>query len=375
MGIYRRGKIWYLDYYVHGKRKRECVGPNKRFAELAMEKIRVQIAEGRFLDIKKGKKVTFDEIAQDFLDYSKNNKASYERDVVLVKNLKEFFRGKRLVEITPILVEQYKGKRLKEGKMPATVNGEVACLKCMFNWAIKNNKAVENPVQRVKLLKEDNTRTRYLSRDEIRRLLDACPECLRRIVICALLTGMRRGEILKLKWDDMNIAYGTILVKHTKTGKMREVPISQPLEKIILECHNNTDGVYVFCNEQGKPYRRIDTLFQSVVKRANIQDFSFHDLRHTAASYMVMLGIDLATVREILGHQKIDMTLRYAHLAPVHKREAMQILGSGMDTIWSQEASEEEAENKRLENHIEKIRAFQKRRGTQVAEGAGLLNL
>jgi site-specific recombinase XerD len=369
MGIYKRGKTWYLDYYVHGKRKRERVGPNKRLAELAMEKIGVQLAEGRFLDIRKGEKVTFDEIAQDFLNYSQNNKVSYNRDIILVKNLVKFFGGKRLAEISPILIEQYKGKRLREGKMPATVNREVACLKCMFNWAIKNDKAAENPVRRVKLLNEDNTRTRYLSPDEMKRLLDACSECMKRIVICALLTGMRKSEIISLEWDDLNIAHGTILVKHTKTRKMREIPISRPLEKVILECHNDMDGIHVFCNEKGRAYRKIDTLFESIVKRANIQDFTFHDLRHTAASYMVMSGIDLATVKEILGHQKIDMTLRYAHLTPVHKREAMEILGSRMVTNWSQKAFEEEFEKSRLENNIDKIKALRKRRGTQVAKG------
>ncbi len=375
MGIYKKGKIWFIDYYVHGRRKREKVGPNKQFAQLAMEKRKIQIAEGKFLDINKGERITFDEMAQDFLNYSRNNKLSYDRDITIVKNLKRFFGGKRLTEITPILIEEYKGKRLKEGKAPATVNREVGCLKCMFNWAIKNNKAAENPVKRVRLLKEDNTRTRYLSNEEIKRLLDACPECLRRIVMCALLTGMRRGEILNLKWDDVNIQHGIILLKHTKTGRMREIPICGLLERVLLECHQNTDSMYVFCNEQAKPYKRIDTLFQSVVKRANIQDFCFHDLRHTAASYMVMLGIDLATVKEILGHQKIDMTLRYAHLSPVHKREAMEILGSRMDTFWTPEQSTEAAENRQFENDIGKIRVFKKRRGTQVAEGAGLLNL
>ncbi len=146
MGIYKKGNSWFIDYYVHGRRKREKVGPNKQFAQLAMEKRKIQIAEGKFLDINKGERVTFDEIAQDFLNYSRNNKLSYDRDVTIVKNLKRFFGGKRLTEITPILIEQYKGKRLREGKMPATVNREVGCLKCMFNWAIKNNKAAENTV-------------------------------------------------------------------------------------------------------------------------------------------------------------------------------------------------------------------------------------
>jgi site-specific recombinase XerD len=337
MGLYKKGKNWFIDYYVHGRRKREKVGVNKQFAQLVLEKRKVQIAEGKFLDIKKGERVRFDEIAEDFLNYSRVNKSSYQRDVTSVKNFSPSFSGKRLVEITPFLIEQYKSKRLTEGRKPATVNRELACLKTMFSWAIKNNKATENPVKQVNLLKEDNVRTRYLSEDEIRRLLDTCTECLRRIVICALLTGMRRGEILNLTWDDVNLQQGVILVKHTKTGKMREIPISGLLEKVVLECHQNTDGVYVFCDEQGRHYTRIDRLFNRILNQANIQGFRFHDLRHTAASYMVMLGIDLTTVKEILGHQNLDMTLRYAHLSPIHKRQAMEILSGRMDAFWTPE--------------------------------------
>jgi hypothetical protein len=133
MGIRQRGKNWYIDYYIHGKRKIVVVGPNKRLAERALQKVKVQIAEGRYLDIRKGEKVTFDEIAQDFLDYSKTNKSSYRIDITRVNKLREFFGGKRLVEIIPILIEEYKGKRLNEGKKPATVNREIGCLKAMFN--------------------------------------------------------------------------------------------------------------------------------------------------------------------------------------------------------------------------------------------------
>jgi len=351
MGLFKKGKNWFIDYYPYGRRKREKVGPNKQFAELALQKRKVQIAEGKFLDIKKEERLTFDEIAQDFLNYSQLNKSSYQRDLISVKHFNPYFSRKRVTEITPILIEQYKAKRVHEGKKPATINRELTALKSIFGWAIKNKKATENPVKLVKFFKEDNIRTRYLSRDEIKRLLDTCPLCLSRVVVCALLTGMRRGEILNLTWDDINLSQGIILLKHTKSGKMREIPISAPLEKLLLECHQNTDGIHVFCNERGEPYRNIGSFFERIVQRANIQDFHFHDLRHTAASYMVMLGIDLATVKDILGHSKFDMTLRYAHLAPIHKKEAMEILGSGMDAIWTPEEDNEEIEVKSIDKY------------------------
>ena len=365
MGIFNKGNNWFIDYRVNGIRKREKIGPSKELANSVLQKRLVEIAEGKFLDIEKRKNVIFNEIVEDFMNYSQNNKRSAERDKYLVRHLLGFFGKKLLENITPALIEKYKNMRLNDGKKPATVNREIACLKCMFNLALRNKKAKENPMHYVKLLKEDNTRIRYLKEEEFIKLLNACPRCIKPIVITALLTGMRRGEILDLKWDDINFTNNVILLRHTKSGRWREIPISSSLLKVLEECRNNTDGEYVFCNEQGQHYRKIDDLFQSIVKRSGIKDFHFHDLRHTAASYMVMSGVDLISVKEILGHSKIDTTLRYAHLSPNHKRQAVEVLASKMDTFWTPEG----VGSKQPDAFIVD------RRGTQVAEGAGLLNL
>ena len=337
-GFSLKNQSWYIDYRVHGIRKREAIGPNKHLAEEVIAKRKVQILEGRYFDIKKNFQIPIDEIAEDFLKYSKNNKKSYGRDIILVDNLLDFFRNKRLNNITPILIEQYKGKRLNEdGMMPATVNREIACLKCIFNWAIKNGKADVNPMKQVKLLKENNTRLRFLSQEEIIQLKNNCSERIRPIVETALMTGMRRGEILNLKWEDVNFQQGIIVIKNSKSGKLREIPICSALRKVMEQYSNASTGEYVFCSELGQPYRNFYTGFQRIVKKAGIEDFSFHDLRHTAASYLIMLGIDIVTVKEILGHSSINMTLRYAHLSPLHKREAMEILGSKMEAFWTAE--------------------------------------
>jgi len=336
MGLFRRKDNWYIDYYVNGRRQREKIGTNKRQAEMVLQKRKVQVAEDRFLNIRIDSRIQIDDIAKDFLVYSKNNKRSYVRDTELVHNLLSFFANKRLNEITPAYIEKYKGIRLNEdNKKPATVNREVACLKAIFNYAIKNKKATDNPVRAVKMLKENNTRTRYLSEEEINRLLPACPKGLKPIVQTALLTGMRLGEILNQKWEDIDFDRGIILIKNTKSGYSREIPIGDALKKVLLYAFDNSDGVHAFCNENRKPYSSIHSLFDNTVKRAGIADFRFHDLRHTAASYMVMRGLDLVTIKEILGHSTIKMTMRYAHLSPVHKRESMEIFSSAMDTIWT----------------------------------------
>jgi len=354
-----KGRFWYIDYRVNGVRKREAVSADRRFAEMVLAKRKTQIQEGKFFETKNKNNCTLREIVDDFLEYSRNNKRSYGRDEILARNFMSFFGERKCAEITPNLIEQYKGKRLNEdGRMPATVNRELTCLKSVFNWAIKNSKVTVNPVREVKMLKENNTRLRYLTKDEAQRLIENCPEHIKPIVITALLTGMRRGEILGLKWEDVNLTQGIITLKNTKSGRTRHIPISSQLMKVISECRDTSDGVYVFCNGDGKPYATINSMFQNIVKRAGLDDFHFHDLRHTAASYMVMSGTDIVTVKEILGHATLEMTMRYAHLSPFHKRDAMEKLASKMDSFWTvrdsvAENSDSAAHKKVFKNEVE----------------------
>ena len=282
MAIFKRGDNYWIDFYFEGRRKRKMVGPNLRLAELALQKQKVTIAEGKFLDIKREVRILFDEIAQDFPNYSKNNKRSYIRDVQLINRLFESFKGKYLKEITPLLIETYKGKRLNEGMAPATVNRETACGKAIFNWAIKSEKTTENPFKKVKFLKEDNWILRSLNVEEIARLLNACPPQLRAVVITALNTGMRKGEILNLKWKDIKLEDGLIYVEKTKSGKPRQIPINGQLREALLECFHRAKNEYVFLNEDGNKYKDVRAAFFNALKRAGIpSEFRFHDLRHT----------------------------------------------------------------------------------------------
>ena len=376
MAVFKKGNYWYIDYYEKGKRKRENAGISRQVAELLLKKRKTEAAERKFFGISKADKKTetkikeiyIEEIAEDFLKYSINNKRTADKDKVMVEHLLDFFGKKKADDITPAMIEEYKSRRIKYGLKPASVNREIACLKCMFNHAIRNRKVNDNPMKYVRLFKENNTIVRFLDDDELGRLLNACSLHLRQVVLTALLTGMRKGEILDLKWSDVNFLNNVILLKKTKSGKWREIPVSSGLLKVLEICRSYSNGKDVFCNEHSEPYKRhkMDSEFARTRKKAEVNNFRFHDLRHSAASYMVMSGIDLITVMEILGHAKIDTTLRYAHLSPSHKRHAVEALASKMDTYMD----------------TNQIRGVQKipdlsstRRGTQVAEGAGLLNL
>jgi len=223
---------------------------------------------------------------------------------------------------------------------PATINWHIATLKYMFTKAVEWDMVEEEMLKRVrraKMLEENNCRLRYLSKEEYQALINTCDKQLKHlkpIVIMALNTEMRKGEILKLKWDDVDMVHGFILLSHTKNGERREIPINTTLRATLEELYRGTekrprriDIPFVFYDyTTGKPFENVHRSFVSACKRANIRDFRFHDLRHTFASQLIMAGIDVTTVRELLGHKTLTMTLRYAHLAPSHKGKAVDML-------------------------------------------------
>ncbi len=146
----------------------------------------------------------------------------------------------------------------------------------------------------------------------------------------ALHTGMRRGELLRLTWDDVDLAQGFIHIRQTKSGERRTVPMNETVWGILSTLRMSQDIPWVFHGEEGRQYRHTHKTFLGVCKRAKVSDFRFHDLRHTFASRLVMNGCPLATVSQLLGHKSILMTMRYAHLSPEHRMSAVRSLDKNM---------------------------------------------
>ena len=335
MAMFRKNDNWYIDYYINGRRKREKIGPSKTQALIVLQKRKVQVAEGKFLDIEKHPKIGFEEMAKLYIDtYSRPNKKSFWRDEISLRHLASFFRTKYLDEVTSLDVEKYKAQRLQK-MSPATVNRELACLKHMFNKAIEWGKVKENPVSKVKLFREDNTRTRYLEKEEVKALLDGCAEHLRPIVITALNTGMRKSEILNLKRSDVDLINGKIYIRNSKSGKPRDVDINQWLADTLIEIPRHPRSPYLFCDKDGRKYKNVRRSFETAKRKAGIENLWFHDLRHNLASHLAMAGVGSETLQEILGHRDYRMTRRYIHLSPAHKKGALELFCRLMDTIWT----------------------------------------
>jgi len=348
MAIFKKGDYWYIDYYVKGHRKRKKIGPSKKLALQVLKDVQIKIAKGEYLGVYEEKKIPFNKYAEQYLNYSKVNKApsTYRRhDKVNISNLTSFFKEMYIFEITPQLIEKYKAKRL-EKVAPATVNRELANLKHMFTKAIEWDYVKTNPVKMVKSLKEPPGRLRYLKPPEFEALFNSCADYIRPILVTALNTGMRKSEILRLKWADVDLKNRKITVVEAKNNESRIVPINKTLYQELLSLFEKAKGEYVFTDGNGHPFGDIKKGFLAAVRRAGLEDFRFHDLRHTFGSYMVMQGADLRTIQQIMGHKDIRMTLRYAHLSSRHVQEAVESL----DNVWTLYGHQDRLDEK--EKHV-----------------------
>ena len=341
-GVIDKNGIYWLDYRFDGRRMLKKIGSSKKLAETVMQKIRVQIAEGKYLDVKKEeKKINFNDFAQIYANtYGEKKRSWSSTDKLYLVRLKAFFGSKNLDEITPLFVQKYRIARREQKTRRHTIasaayiNRELACLKCMFSRAVEWGYAKENPVKKVKFEKENNSRVRFLEKDELKKLLDHCHPMLKAIVLVAVNTGMRKEEIRTLKWRDADFERGFVTLLKTKNGETRNVPLNKTAKEILMSIRKHARSPFIFCNSEGNLYN-FRTSFMTALKNAEIKDFRFHDLRHTAASYLAMGGVDLNTIRDILGHKSLDMVLRYAHLSRSHQASAVGILDKEMDTFWT----------------------------------------
>jgi integrase len=226
-------------------------------------------------------------------------------------------------------IEKFRAWRLREGNSKTTCNRYLQLLKKMFNVAKEEGDAEENPVQKVKLYSEkDVLREKVLTEEEEGRLLGTSVEHLRSILILALNTGMRRGEIFNLMWSQVDFRDRKIRVERTKSQKFRFIPMNSTVfyELRRLESKNGQSSYVSFNPETGKPYVDVMTAFKAACSRAGVKGLRFHDLRHTFASRLVKRGADIVTVQNLLGHSTLALTQRYTHADDERKKAAVELL-------------------------------------------------
>jgi site-specific recombinase XerD len=275
--------------------------------------------------------VSFAKLAHDALVYSKAHKRTYQDDVIRMPWLMAAFRERAADSITPQDLERHLTQIAAERDWaPASVNRYCALVSLIFRLGIENGKVKENPARLVKRRRANNARTRWLSPEEEARLRIAIearhPEHIPELEI-ALNTGLRLSEMYGLTWENTNLARRVLTVPRSKNGEMRHVPINSAVLCALLELRKRGDGTgSVIRNANGLALSDPRHWFETAIRMAKIRDFSWHCLRHTFASRLVMAGVDLRTIQDLLGHKSIAMTVRYSHLSPAHTLAAVEML-------------------------------------------------
>ena len=265
-------------------------------------------------------------------EYLKHNKSkrSWKDDDRHGKRWKERMAGRTLEDITPAELERFRTERLAQIK-PATINREFALLRCVFNVAIRDGKTERNPVTKLGMLREPSGRVRYLSDNEEKELMKAlATDAERQRVTVLLQTGLRKSEFLGLRWKDVDLRAGMLTIPRSKNGETRHVPLTSTVRAIVGSLPRPLNGTaLVFPNSEGKrDLRWPEKTVPAAVADAQIEDFRFHDLRHTFASRLAMEGVDLLTIKELGGWKTLSMVQRYAHLSPGHRHTAIERLAT-----------------------------------------------
>jgi integrase len=339
--------IWWIRYHdADGIERRERVG-GKGLARKRYMQRKTEIVEGRFFPTVRQRPSLFDDLLDEYREAKRREGKAVMASNIGYARLRERFGGRRAGEIASDDVDRWR-RDLAETMAPATVNLHLCLLRAILRHAVRTRRLKASELPQIAALKTNNKLVRYLTGDEERRLLEALPERLRLLVVVAIHTGMRKGELLNLTWDDIDFVSGTITVREGKSGEGRRLPMSATARRALLALREpqqqsmralilSGDGAsaWVFSAPRGGFLMNLNRDWYRALKRAELRDFRFHDLRHTFASRLVMAGVDLYRVQTLMGHKMPAMTLRYAHLSPQHLRAAVELLDEPGAKPWT----------------------------------------
>jgi len=343
-GIYERkgqhGDVtYYIRYQFQGTDIKEHVGRKSRgftraTAKKALKSRLGDIARGQFSLEKTRRPVPFSTLLEQYEEYAKTNWRDYNKQKYFLAALGKHFGDTPLSQITSWHIEKWKAD-LRKTLKPGSVNRHMTVLKHMFKKGVEWGLVKTNPTVGIKRFPEADPRTRYLDEDELERLLSVCKEQKRQpwllpLVTLAVHTGMRQGELLGLRWSNVDLDRGLITLQQHKTLKNKYIPINEAARESLIWLDKHRYGDHVFMYHWQKPIGKdnVQKAIDRVCSKAGIDDFTFHGTRHTFGSHLVMAGVDLVTVSKLMGHSKINMTMRYAHLAPKHEAEAVAKLNA-----------------------------------------------
>ncbi|WP_298692192.1 site-specific integrase [uncultured Sulfuricurvum sp.] len=315
------------------------------YAKLIEMKYKLQHDEEPTIKAGRTSKLKFDAIWEEFYSYAKANKKSYLMDEQnYKKHIKPKFGHKNVKDLTSLDFENFKQELTATGLEPQTVKHQLTLIRTIINYAIKHNilKNFTNPMGdgKVKMPDIDNNRQGYLMKDQAKKILEilkSTHQLTYHLTVLLLFTGARFSEITgaasrknktgmdtQLKWSDVNFNNNTIYFKKTKKGNDRHIAMNRILRETIDYLYENKVNENVINNSDGGIILRMPDYFadavESVIPGNSVQDTKYkitaHSLRHTHASWLAKAKLDILQIKEQLGHQRIEMTMRYAHLIP-----------------------------------------------------------
>lgn len=331
MTIYEKNGKYYSRFKIHGEQKHFlCQGAKTKFQAQAIEdaekyKLRQQQAGLLEKDIKS---ISVGSLVKKYNDYSQRNKKSWTTDVSRGKLIEQYFGSSYIIsKLKPEKIETFKEHLLKANKTKATVNRYLEQLSSMFSMAVDNGYLKENPCRKVKKFPTQNYTVRYLTKDEEQRLYEYLPPYLKPIVTVALKTGLRKSNILQLRWEQIDFKLKCITVPENKGNKFIVLPLIEPLYSMFKELAEDDCEGYVFKNpDTGLPYQDIKKSWNTALEAAGISNFRFHDLRHTVGTRLAEQNIPVNVIKDILAHSDVRTTMRYVHLTENSKANALSIL-------------------------------------------------
>lgn len=335
---------WCIDYTgLDGRRHRERTNAATREeAERLLRLRQSEVDKATIVGVRSIEAIkprTFHEfVEEEYMPHcvATHTPATYKRDQSLLNAVLPFFGSMLLRNISSGDVQRYIDQRAhaksryRRALRPATVNREVMYVSGVLSEAIRRGYLDRNPTKGIPRLPEHNDRLRWLTYDEEKRLMEHAPEFVRPIILTSLHSGMRYGEVLGLMWTDIDLEKRLVRVSHSKNHRTRYIPMNADLEELFRSLLGRNKSVpFVFANPAtGKPYLDVMHAFGRVCRAARLHDVTFHTLRHTFASRLAQAGVPLNTIRELLGHGSMQMTMRYAHLAPNNLRDAVSVLSA-----------------------------------------------
>lgn len=317
MAVFKKRGKWWIGYRRNGKWRREPVGASYTLAREVLTKRLAEVAEQKYFPERFAQNKTFGGMADKYWVLH----GQYLRSVswkLMMKEIEGRFGAKMVGHITTGEIQGYYNE-VAERTSCANANRYLTLIRSVYNKAKAwGDFYGDNPCNGAKKGREAAHRLRYLARDEIDRLLSTSHPRLYPILVCALMTGMRRGEILGLAWENINLSRDILYVLKSKSGKPREIPISSKLKEVLTSLNPKPEGP-VF----DLPVIMLRRYFDRALKQAEIHGFRFHDLRHTFAAHFIMRTNDLPALQALLGHSTPAMTMRYAHLSREHLKANM----------------------------------------------------